>query len=450
MRRLLLSSALLVALLSAAFGAATAAAEDVSGTQLAGATFAGALTTGSDGNVWFSAAHYAGEEKRVIGKVDADQKATEYEVPAGAESIAAGADGNVWFTESSGIGRITPGGDVSSFDLPPGTGAPAALAAGPDGNLWFVIGQPAAVGRITPIGTVTMFPLNVAGRPSAIAVGTTGELWFTEPDAARIGRVTVTGEVSEFPLPDPGARPGSITLGPDGNLWFSDGSAARVGRITPSGVVTFFPVPTVESTDQVVAGPNDEMWFIAGNEIGKVSLAGKVSWPGCFTEGCEYPPVAMVVGPDGRLWVASGKGHCAGYCGGSSEQAYIIGATSIGPYAGPPPITVGIGPVLSPVRRDRTSIVIGCGEAAACHGTLRLRALVHLSGRRLTRALSKRSYSLAAGEIKDVGLHFPSRLWHHLRGNRFFVIVDALQAGHQVGKRGIKFSPEEGGVAKHW
>src|SRR5205807_2021894 len=50
-------------------------------------------------------------------------------------------------------------------------------------------------------------------------------LWFTEDNTNKIGRITPAGIITEFPIPtDPkGNRnsPGGITSGPDGNLWFT-------------------------------------------------------------------------------------------------------------------------------------------------------------------------------------------------------------------------------------
>jgi hypothetical protein len=321
---------------------------------------------------------------------------------------------------------------------------------GADGNVWFVTGKPATAGFITPAGAVTTFPLKGAGAPAAITAGPGGDLWFSEPKAARIGRLTVTGQETEFPLPA-GSKPNSIALGADGDLWFSDSSAPRVGRITPAGQVTFFAVPTLSATDEVVAGSNGVIWFSAGNEIGKISTAGKVTWPGCFTDGCQYPPSAMTIGPEGKLWVASGVGHCPGYCGGGSELSYAFEAGGVGPYEGPPAVSVGVGPYLSPVRQGRTSVVVGCGESTPCNGTLRLRALIRPQGKFATRQLSRLTYSLAPGQIKTVALPFPVRRWNHLRYARGFLIVDAIQGGRRVAKRGFYFdSPKKGGVEKHW
>lgn len=194
-------------------------------------------------------------------------------------------------------------------------------------------------------------------------------------------------------------------LGADGNLWFGDLSQARVGRITPSGAVTFFPVPTIEGTDEVTTGPGGLIWFTAGNEIGTISVAGKVTRPSCFTPECQYPPAAVTMAPGGSLWAATDVGHCPGYCGGFSEQSYLLlGHSRIGPFT-LPSVDLGIGPSLTPLRHGRTRITIGCGDHHACSGTLRLRALVKLpDGDFAAKLISRVPYSLAAGEIREVSL----------------------------------------------
>ncbi|MGO9470062.1 MAG: hypothetical protein ACLQVF_38675, partial [Isosphaeraceae bacterium] len=68
------------------------------------------------------------------------------------DGITTGSDGNLWFTENASgqIGRMTPAGVVTQFALPtvpPPAGSPAgtagttpnptAITAGPDGALWF-------------------------------------------------------------------------------------------------------------------------------------------------------------------------------------------------------------------------------------------------------------------------------------------------------------------------
>src|SRR5262245_9987926 len=70
------------------------------------------------------------------------QPLSEFPVPTATSSpygIPAGPDGNVWFTESYGvnglkIGRITPSGAITEYPLPASQGA-LAITAGPDGAL---------------------------------------------------------------------------------------------------------------------------------------------------------------------------------------------------------------------------------------------------------------------------------------------------------------------------
>src|SRR5256885_5829298 len=70
---------------------------------------------------------------------------TEFPTPTGSGDpigITTGPDGNLWFTAGTDIGRITTGGSFASFPLPTRCGnkfgcKPLGIAAGPDGNLWF-------------------------------------------------------------------------------------------------------------------------------------------------------------------------------------------------------------------------------------------------------------------------------------------------------------------------
>src|SRR5436190_1233380 len=66
------------------------------------------------------------------------QTVSYFPVKADAWGIAAGADGNLWFTVSkSSVGRITPLGEVTIFARPwiPSNGG--AIAAGPNRTIWF-------------------------------------------------------------------------------------------------------------------------------------------------------------------------------------------------------------------------------------------------------------------------------------------------------------------------
>ena len=106
----------------------------------------------------------------------------------------------------------------------PGWGVLGDIAVGPDGNLWFAVSVVAST------------------LDSASALRATGVT------AGKIGRITPTGAVTLYPLPTAYSDPGGIAAGPDGNLWFTETiygpippAAPRSGaiaRITTDGVIT--------------------------------------------------------------------------------------------------------------------------------------------------------------------------------------------------------------------
>jgi hypothetical protein len=108
---------------------------------------------------------------------------------------------------------------------------PEGITAGADGYLWFVENNGHKVGRITPSGTITEFPLPVVTRSFRIAAGPDGNLWFTEFDNNKIGRITTAGVLKEYLIPTADSRPYGITAGTDRNLWFSEFNAKKIGRV---------------------------------------------------------------------------------------------------------------------------------------------------------------------------------------------------------------------------
>src|SRR5262249_39073265 len=99
---------------------------------------------------------------------------------------------------------------IDEYPIPSGGGA-YQIITGPDGNMWFTIRNRASIGRITPKGVITEFPLpSQFSSPQEIATGPDGNLWFTEEASRgeyRIGRITPNGAITEFPLPDPSSFP---------------------------------------------------------------------------------------------------------------------------------------------------------------------------------------------------------------------------------------------------
>jgi streptogramin lyase len=268
------------------------------------------ITHGPDGNFWFTAVTavpplvtFSGE---VVGKVTPTGQVTTFPVSSTATTpgldyaITTGPDGNLWFTTDTGIERITPAGIVTKFSTPQAV----SLTAGPDGNLWFT-GQSvdasgsapqAVVGKITPSGQVTTFPIpGLYSGINSIARGGDGQLWFlvlTNP-GTMIESVTTSGQVTARPLPPVpnsfGTWPSEITTGPDGNAWVLADTPYYVTlsgrsrdphmviRFNPSGTFKKFPVASVNWSNNLTSGPCQLLSFWANDHLAQITLKGEVT-----------------------------------------------------------------------------------------------------------------------------------------------------------------------------
>jgi streptogramin lyase len=212
------------------------------------------ITKGSDGNLWST--DYAGQ---AIWRITTAGASTRFPVPTGSPyGITAGPDGNLWFTElfANQIGRITTAGVITEFPIPTSGSGPFGITAGPDGNLWFTTFVN-NVDRITTAGVITEFPIPTTGStlctsgfplgtcPEGITAGPDGNLWFVEAGGNNVGRITPAGVITEFPIPTVGSSPGGITAGPDGSLWFTEEAGNKIGKITlasgSGAALTVFP-----------------------------------------------------------------------------------------------------------------------------------------------------------------------------------------------------------------
>ena len=149
-----------------------------------------------------------------IGRITPLGVVTEFGLTPGTapEAITTGPDGNLWFTGLGRIGRITPAGVVTEFTAGITAGALIqGITAAPDGNLWFTEYND-RIGRITPQGNVTEFAFGVTpgAGPVSITTGPDGNLWFTEFNGDRIGRITL-GPISS-PMEIPTTRPWTLLL----------------------------------------------------------------------------------------------------------------------------------------------------------------------------------------------------------------------------------------------
>ncbi|HEU5248890.1 MAG TPA: hypothetical protein VFW15_02795 [Thermoanaerobaculia bacterium] len=220
----------------------------------------------------------------------------------GPRGICLGPDGNVWFTVANRVGRITPSGTITSYDLSTANSRPTAIVAGPDGNLWFLEESARRVARVSTAGSITEYPIPAANAaPREIVVGPDGAIWFSDFIRDSIWRSSLSGDLAEYPVSTSayGLAPGS-----DGNLWFTVfGSVAPIGRMTLSGSVTLFPRPPGSSFGwRCARGPDGNVWYTTSRAFGRVTPSGGITqFPLSSDRGHLVADVA--VGPDGNLWM---------------------------------------------------------------------------------------------------------------------------------------------------
>jgi len=157
---------------------------------------------------------------------------------AGLQQIVAGTGGSMWYTEGS-LGNVgtaaspTPGPGWSQLPLPSGAG-PQAIAW--DGNTTMYVAESSAskIAVISgPIASATVVEYSTgAAVPTYIAFGPDGNAWFdfTVPFAG-IGRITPAGSVSLFPLPV-GSTPGQMASA-NNLVWVVDTANPSIYGISP-------------------------------------------------------------------------------------------------------------------------------------------------------------------------------------------------------------------------
>jgi streptogramin lyase len=197
-----------------------------------------------------------------------------------AHRVTIGPDGNIWFVSQVDGFDIAAGlrgdGLITSIQFIGNTGR--HITAGPDGNVWITESNggaaPARIARLAPDSTLTEFPIATPGDLNVITAGPDGNLWFTDEGRNEIGRITPAGVVTKYPVPTPAGGLHGITAGPDRNLWFTERTANRVGRITPAGEVTELTCVPMTGRDptHITTGADGALWFTEAAKIGRLRL----------------------------------------------------------------------------------------------------------------------------------------------------------------------------------
>jgi streptogramin lyase len=236
-------------------------------------------------------------------------------------SIAIGREtGVLWFTEpgSQKIGKVKVSGESEAITEYPltGKGTPYGISAEAveASNEWFTLFGTGEIGKISPTGVTTTYPLKgtLKARPESIVhgPGSEHELWFTDSGnvstGSAFGKITTAGVITEYVLPLNSA-PGEITVGPDGNLWFPEYGTGKIVKSTTAGAITEYPTPLGCKPRGMTTGPGSTLWFACRNKA--VSELVKSTTSGVMTSYVLPTEAEMefVTYSTGNLWV-TGKG----------------------------------------------------------------------------------------------------------------------------------------------
>jgi virginiamycin B lyase len=188
------------------------------------------------------------------------------------------------------------------FPLSPNSTMPGRITLGSDGNIWVVVSDPVAgtnVARVKPDGTINQYDVTNATSPVGITSDpTTGDLWMTmsmalvhfSPSSAGAGPM-IAG--TAIPVTDLTSA-NDLVFGPDHNIWTA--VAGNVLKITPAGLSTKIPVSSL-SPKGITVGTDGKLYVGDFNgQIVQVTTAGA-------THG--FPTVAgmqqVLAGPNGQI-----------------------------------------------------------------------------------------------------------------------------------------------------
>jgi streptogramin lyase len=236
-------------------------------------------------------------------------------------SITNGSDGNRWFVEgnldsvleSPAIGRITPAGDITEFPVNCSFCSLSDIVQGPEGILYFTSNE-AILGRITTssgefLAPIPMPETDVLAGDLAVHGN---DIWITDFNNDSLWRFNVaTGQFTQFPVPEPA----DVAVDSGGRVWFTAPLAPGIGELNPStGAVTM--TPTQRTPHQLTVASDGDIWFTARftpQGVGRL-VPASVGTPGVVT---EFPltnvgPEGIAASTDGSVWFTqTTKGNIA-------------------------------------------------------------------------------------------------------------------------------------------
>jgi len=278
-----------------------------------------------DGSVW-----YAETSAGKIVVFHPDRSSSEFPLPNGGQPfiLKAAADG-IWFTDSAtrSIGHLDPhSGTIVEYAIPSGA-SPFFIQVAADGSKWF--SETAGVGRLSPNGVVTEWNVSLEHADDNIeqlSLDPQGNVWFAERNFDGAGAAGTNklrrldphaNKISTYLVPTLGGNPAGVLANANGTVWVSEYFANAVAlldpRVAPHSNDVVAPNALKAGSQATTVSRND-----AGRTPGTrtpVAPGTHVAHPLVTRGWIEYPiPTANAEAEDmrvdraGRLWFEEDAG----------------------------------------------------------------------------------------------------------------------------------------------
>jgi len=221
----------------------------------------------------------------------------------------AGPNGSFSFCGPGQVGTVTSVGSVTYFAEP--IGRCFGITTGPDNNAWLT--EATSVDRITPTGELTTFNMPVLGLGPIVSSSRDKLLWFAWYTSTAVGVGTidpVSGQSSLFPISKSlgGIGGAGLTTGLDGNVYYvpvlDRRSTGEIIRVTPAGTVKRFTNLPINLGYNNSAENTLTVWFggMNGHLYGWGTQSHRLIDKGASPIGVQYP----ILGPDMNVWLEAG------------------------------------------------------------------------------------------------------------------------------------------------
>lgn len=280
---------------------------------------------GSNGDIW-----YAETSAGKIAVQHANHTSAEFTVPNSGQPfiLKVAADG-IWFTDSGthAIGYLNPNtGSIKEYPIPSGA-SPFFIQLAPDGSKWFSV--TAGVGRLSPSGTITEWDVALEHPDDNIeqlSLDRLGNVWFAERNfdgagAAGTNKVRrldpTTNVISTYLVPTFGGNPAGVHANTNGTVWVSEYFANAFALLDPyvAPHTDAAVAPNANTSGNHTATAPRTSYARAQGAKTNVAPSIHAITPAVTTGWIEYPiPTAnaqaedMRVDQQGRLWFEEDSG----------------------------------------------------------------------------------------------------------------------------------------------